>query len=40
MIIKKILNNNFILVNGKNGEEMVAMGKGSAFPTKWGMTSV
>ncbi len=36
MIIKKILNNNFILVNGKNGEEMVAMGKGLRFSHKVG----
>lgn len=31
MIIKKILNNNAVITNDKNGKEIIVMGKGIAY---------
>ncbi|MBP2642753.1 MAG: transcriptional antiterminator, BglG [Firmicutes bacterium] len=36
MIIKKILNNNVVITDNKNGQEVVAMGKGIAFKKRCG----
>ena len=36
MIIKKVLNNNLLLVESENGKEQIAMGKGLRFSYKVG----
>lgn len=36
MIIKKILNNNVVIAEGKSGKESVVMGRGLAFQKKIG----
>lgn len=36
MIIKKILNNNVVIAEGKSGKESVVMGRGLAFQKKLG----
>ena len=36
MVVQKILNNNLLQVKGKDGEEMIAMGKGLRFSYRVG----